>query len=90
MQFVYAFEWNREADAVGVDVIGLGRSGVPCVLVLEPVRRSVQRRRNETAAEEGDEREDSAKLSDRGHSRAARSGRRTRKIRLGCAAPDAI
>lgn len=81
MQPVDAFERDGEADPVGVDMLRLRGGFVAGMLVLEPVRRSVQRRRHQPAAEKGSEREEGTKPTDQKHSHVAESRRRTRKIR---------
>ena len=54
------FERDGKPDAVGMDVVGLRRSGGGLVCMLQTVRRLMERRRDERAAEEGDEREASS------------------------------
>ncbi len=68
-----AVERDREAGAVGVDVVGLRGGGVAGLGVLDPVRRPVDGRRNEPTAEEGGERDERTESTDRGHEEHSRN-----------------
>lgn len=64
-------ERDGEAFAVGVDVIRLRGGFGGGVRVLEPVRRLVQPRRDDAAADEGEEREASGDMAEaRRHGRS--------------------
>ncbi len=59
-------ERDREAQSVRVDVVGLRGGGSGGGRVLQPVHRLVDRRRDEPAAEEGDEREAGGGMAEAG------------------------